>query len=204
MVMAAGAKLDLYAKHKDEYIAPREPVLLDIKPARYLSIQGKGDPGDEPFQIAMAALYNVAFTVKMARKLDGRDYAISKLEGLFWGRAGREFQEEPKASWHWRLLIRVPDWIQPRETAQAVDTLIKKGRPRDVANVELTSLNEGRCVQMLHAGPYDHEGETVRRMLNFAAGHRLAPHGKHHEIYLSDPKRIVASKLRTILRYPVA
>ena len=79
-------KLDLYDKHKDEYVTPREPVLITVKPARYLSIQGRGEPGGDAFQAATAALYNVAFTVKMARKTAGRDYAVSKLEGLWWGR----------------------------------------------------------------------------------------------------------------------
>jgi hypothetical protein len=198
-------KLDLYAQNKDEYVTPREPVLLTIKPARYLSISGRGEPGGDAFQAAAAALYNVAFAVKLARKAAGRDYTVSKLEGLWWGR-GRsgEFQREPKSSWNWQLLIRVPDWIHGREVAQAAESLIKKGKAKDVLSVELVVLNEGRSVQMLHVGAYDQEAETVRRLVEFAAAHRLTFRGKHHEIYLSDPRRVAPSKLRTILRYPVA
>jgi hypothetical protein len=198
-------KLDLYAKHKDEYVTPREPVLIAVKPARYLSMQGRGEPGGEAFQAATEALYTVAFTVKMARKTAGRDYAVSKLEGLWWGKSREgNFRQEPRTSWNWQLLIRVPDWIQARETAQCAEGLLKKGKPRDVLKVELVVLNEGRVVQMLHVGPFDQEADTIRRMAACAEAHHLAFRGKHHEIYLSDPRRIPASKLRTILRYPVA
>jgi hypothetical protein len=197
-------KLDLYAKHKDEYVTPREPVLITVKPARYLAIQGRGEPGGEIFQAATTALYTVAFTVKMARKKSGRDYAVSKLEGLWWGRSkDGHFHQEARTSWNWQLLIRVPDWIQAREVTLGVENLVKKGRPKDVLKVELVVLNEGRVVQMLHVGPFDQETDTIRRMAAFAETHHLVLRGKHHEIYLSDPRRIAASKLRTILRYPV-
>jgi hypothetical protein len=198
-------KLDLYEQHKDEYVAPRAPVLITVKPARYLSIQGRGEPGGDAFQAATAALYNVAFTVKMARKAAGRDYTVSKLEGLWWGKnKDGHFEREPRSSWNWQLLIRVPDWIQSREVAQGAEGLVKKGKARDVLKVELAVLNEGRAVQMLHVGPFDREADTIRQMASFAESQRLAFHGKHHEIYVSDPRRVTASKLRTILRRPVA
>lgn len=198
------AKLDLYAKHKEEYEAPKDPVLLTVKPARYMAIEGRGEPGGDAFQAAVAALYNVAFTVKMARKEGGRDYAVSKLEGLWWGKAksGR-FLDEPKSNWNWQLLIRVPDWIQSKELSLVAEGLVKKGKPREVMNVELASLNEGQCVQVLHCGPYDQEYRTVEEMHTFAKLQGLAFHGRHHEIYLSDPRRVPAPKLRTILRQPV-
>jgi hypothetical protein len=200
----AAAKLDLYAKHKEEYATPKDPVLLTIKPARYLAIEGRGEPGGDAFQAAVNALYNVAFTVKMARKDGGRDYVVSKLEALWWGKAKhRSFLEEPKATWLWQLVIRVPDWIQAKELAQAAEGLVKKGKSRDVMNVELASLNEGPCVQVLHTGSYDEEYRTVEEMQAFAKLQGLAFHGRHHEIYLSDPRRVPAPKLRTILRQPV-
>jgi len=201
----AAAKLDLYAKHKDEYAATGEPALVTVKSARYLGIHGKGEPGGDAFQAAVGALYNVAFTVKMARKFAGRDYAVSKLEGLWWVRQkGADFMREPKSTWQWQLLIRVPDWIQAREVGAAAEGLVKKGKSRQVQDVELVVLNEGRVVQMLHVGSYDEEPRTVRRMSSFASEHQLAFHGKHHEIYLSDPRRVSPDKLRTILRHPVA
>ena len=198
------AKLDLYAKHKEEYATPKTPALLTVTPARYMAIEGRGAPGGEQFQAAVAALYNVAFTVKMARKKTGRDYTVSKLEGLWWGPAkGGHFVDGPAAKWQWQLLIRVPDWIQLQELRLAAEGLIRKGKPRDVLNVELVSLNEGRCVQVLHVGPYDQERGTVEEMQTFARMQGLTFHGRHHEIYLSDPRRVAPAKLRTILRQPV-
>jgi hypothetical protein len=199
----AGSKLDLYALHKHEYVTPREPVLVTIKPARYLVIAGRGEPGGEAFLAAIGALYAVAFTVKMARKAAGRDYTVAKLEGLWWGKGTRDFQLEPRTAWHWQLLIRVPDWIQAREVSQCAEGLVKKGRPREVLHVELLVLNEGAVVQMLHVGPYEDETRSLERMTAFAAAQGLSMHGKHHEIYLSDPRRVDARKLRTILRLPV-
>jgi hypothetical protein len=201
--MPTSTKLDLYARHKEEYVAPKAPVLVTVKPARYLAICGKGAPGSETFQGAVGALYNVAFAVKMARKHAGRDYAVSKLEGLWWGQgSARTFVNQPTATWNWQLLIRVPDWIQKREVGQVAAGLVVKGKARDVLKVELVTLNEGRSVQMLHVGPYDREAGTIREMAEFAAAHGLKLQGKHHEIYLSDPRRIPPAKLRTILRYP--
>lgn len=202
--MPGPEKLDLYAKHKDEYVAPAAPVLVVVKPARYLACQGRGEPGGDAFQAAVAALYNVAFTVKIARKAAGRDYAVSKLEALWWGK-GKEgkFLDQPKNTWHWQLLIRVPDWIQSKEVTTAADGLVKKGKPQEVRNIELLLLDEGRSIQMLHVGPYNEEERTLNRMAAFASGQALTFHGRHHEIYLSDPRRIPAAKLRTILRHPV-
>jgi hypothetical protein len=198
------AKLDLCARHKEEYATSKTPVLLTVTPARYMAIEGRGAPGGESFQAAVAALYNVAFTVKMARKKGGRDYTVSKLEGLWWNSAkGGHFVDTPASKWRWQLLIRVPDWIQSQELRLAAEGLIKKGKPRDVLNVELASLNEGRCVQVLHVGPYDQERRTIDELQTFARLQGLAFHGRHHEIYLSDPRRVVPANLRTILRQPV-
>src|SRR5439155_1390933 len=103
-------------------------------------------------------------------------------------------------TWHWQLLIRVPDWIQSKEVTTAADALVRKGKSQDVRNVELLLLDEGHCVQMLHVGPYDEETRSLDQMTAFAAAQQLTLHGRHHEIYLSDPRRIAAAKLKTILR----
>ena len=196
-------KLDLYAKHKEEYAASSEPALITVRSARYLAIDGRGDPAGEAFAAAVAALNAVAFTLKTARKEGGRDFTVSKLEGLWWGKKRTSFLDEPRVNWHWQLLIRVPDWIQANELARAAAGLVGKGKSRSVLSVELLSLNEGQCVQILHAGPYDEESRTVAEMQKFAKLQGLAFHGRHHEIYLSDPRRVPAPKLRTILRQPV-
>ena len=197
------AKLDLYQINRADYATPRKPVLLRIAPATYLGIAGRGAPGGEAFEQAIGALYSVAFTIKMASKFAGRDYGVAKLEGLWWVDSGRSFMTEPKDQWSWQLLIRTPDFIGGRELDAAGKTLAEKGKEPLFKEVELTTLNEGQCVQMLHTGPYDREPESIRQMEAFAAGQGYRFDGSHHEIYLSDPRRVAPEKLRTILRIPV-
>ena len=197
------AKLDLYQINRADYATPRKPVLLRIAPATYLGIAGRGAPGGEAFEQAIGALYSVAFTIKMASKFAGRDYGVAKLEGLWWVDSGRSFMTEPKDQWSWRLLIRTPDFVGDRELDAAGKNLAEKGKEPLFKEVELTTLNEGQCVQMLHTGPYDREPESIRQMEAFAAGQGYRFDGSHHEIYLSDPRRVAPEKLRTILRIPV-
>jgi len=197
-------KLDLYKLNESDYIAPLKPVLVEIKPAPYLSITGHGEPGGSTFQARLGALYNIAFTIKMAKKLVGQDYSVCKLEGLWWGnKKSSSFLEEPRDRWNWKLLIRTPDFIRNRDVSEAAHNLMAKGKSADVDEVKLESLGEGRCVQILHTGPYDQETRSIDQMQRFAAESGLALHGLHHEIYLSDPRRVDATRLKTILRYPV-
>lgn len=165
-------KIDLYQLHKTEYAAPKKPVLIECQPAQYLAIKGRGEPGGEAFQAAIAALYKSAFTIKMASKFAGRDYVVCKLESLW-----SDVQK-------WTLMIRTPDFITK-------------------ADLPLIRLDEGRVVQLLHVGPYDRIGESVARMQEFAAAEKLKFRGAHHEIYLSDPRRVAPEKLRTIVRQSV-
>jgi hypothetical protein len=192
----APAKLDLYAEHRDEYVAPREPALVDIGPARYLAITGHGKPGGAEFTAAVGALYTVSFTVKMASKAAGSDYAVSKLEGLWW-------KEGSSVEWTWQLLIRVPEFITGKHVTEAVAKLLERNKDETVSQVKLQTLDEGKCVQMLHVGPYTAEQPTLAKMRAFAKQQGLAFNGRHHEIYLSDPRRVESEKLRTILRQPV-
>jgi hypothetical protein len=195
-------KLDLYKLNKQDYVAPRRPVLVDIKPAKYLAIAGRGEPGSAVFQARLGALYNVAFTIKMAKKRAGQDYAVCKLEGLWWGDNKTDFLNEPRDKWNWKLLIRAPDFIQNRDLSEAARTLVARGRSADVSDVKLEFLREGPCVQVLHIGAYDQETTTIDLMLQSAREAGLAFHGLHHEIYLSDPRRVDAARLKTILRHP--
>jgi len=197
------AKLDLYQINQADYATPRKPVLLRIAKAGYLGIAGRGAPGGEGFEQAVGALYSVAFTIKMASKFGGRDYGVCKLEGLWWVDSGHSFINEPKDQWSWRLLIRTPDFIGKRELEAARKQLAEKGKAPLFKEVEFTTLHENQCVQMLHTGPYDREPETVARMQAFAAEQGYRFDGLHHEIYLSDPRRVAPEKLRTILRIPV-
>jgi hypothetical protein len=202
--MKAQPKIDLYKLHKSEYDATRKPALVETKPATYLAITGQGAPGGERFTASVGALYGVAYTIKMTRKFAGQqDYAVGKLEGQWWSDPAEDFAKPPPAQWFWKLLIRTPEFISEKALNQAVAVLLKRGKGEDVKRVRLETLGEGLCVQMLHVGPYVKEPETVAVMKTFAEEHQLQFTGKHHEIYLSDPRRVPPERLRTILRQPV-
>ena len=202
---ASAAKLDLYKLHKAEYVTPKKPVLIDAKPARYLTIEGSGEPGGDVFQVRIGALYAAAYTIKMASKQAGRDYTVCKLEADWWtpGAQPCAFDKVPKSRWCWKFLIRTPDFIGKSELSAAVKTLLAKGKDPEVGDVRLETVGEGPCVQMLHVGPYDQEQESLAAMRAFAEAGGLSPSGPHREIYLSDPRRVASEKLRTILRQPV-
>jgi hypothetical protein len=133
----------------------------------------------------------------------GEDYAVGKLEAQWWTDGGLDFANLPRDQWRWNLLIRTPDFIRARDPRQAVAVLLKRGKGEDVKRVRLESLAEGQCVQMLHVGPYERECETIAAMQAFAGKKQLEFSGRHHEIYLSDPRRVPPERLKTILRHPV-
>ena len=202
--MKTQEKIDLYKLNKTEYAATRKPALVEIKPAAYLAISGQGAPGGERFTASIGALYGVAFTIKMTRKFAGKeDYAVCKLEGQWWSDSAPSFAMLPRDRWQWKLLIRTPEFIGEDDRSQAVAVLLKRGKGEDVKRVRLEVLAEGRCVQMLHVGPYDKEPDTIAVMNALAEQQHLRLAGKHHEIYLSDPRRVEPERLKTILRVPV-
>ena len=195
------AKLDLYKLHKTEYIASARPALVKTKPAQYLAIAGQGAPGGDRFVACIGALYGAAFTIKMTHKFAGKqDYAVCKLEAQ-WDFDGPT-AGLPKDAWKWKLLIRTPDFISSKALKGAVQTLLKRGKPPEVGEVKLETIDEGLCVQMLHVGPYEKEQESVALMNTFARAKELRLAGPHHEIYLSDPRRVPPERLKTILRQP--
>lgn len=139
-------KLDLYKRFKPEYVTPRAPVFVAVKAAKYLAITGRGAPSDAAFPRAIGALYAMAFTIKMARKFAGRDYAITKLEGLCWGqRRGRLLIDEPAATLRWKLMIRVPAFITERDRRGALALLAERRKDPLVRRVKLEVLREGAC-----------------------------------------------------------
>jgi hypothetical protein len=201
--MASVTKFDLFKEHKADYVSPKRPVLLEMPPAQYLSITGHGEAGGREFQTQVGAIYAVAFAVKMAAKAAGRDYVMSKMEGLWWGENPEEvLLGQQRSVWNWKLLIRTPDFVTEAEVTETIRKLAEKGKTAEVGQVRLEMLNEGRCVQMLHVGPYTAEAPALQAMRDFAVTQRLTLHGLHHEIYLSDPRRTAPAKLRTILRHP--
>jgi hypothetical protein len=196
-------KLDLFRAHKDEYVTPKKPQLVQTKPARYLTILGSGEPGGETFQAAVGALYGTAYTLKFSMKAAGKDYKVAPLEGLWWGGEGESGLPETPSDWKWKLIIRTPDFVQPSDLEQAVDAMLAKGKDPLARQVQLETIDEGLVVQMLHVGSYASEPQSITAMQQFAAEQGYSFHGRHHEIYLSDPNRVPPERLRTILRFPV-
>lgn len=185
-------RLDLYREHAAEYEAGREPSFVDVGPALYLALDGTGPHGAAEFQEATAVLYNAAFAIKMRRKAAGQDYAVAGLEALW--------PEGPGAG-RWRLLIRVPEFVRAEDIDRARQLLGRSGA--GAAAVRLERLEEGRCVQALHVGPYAEAPDTIRRMRAFAEAHGFRFGGAQHWIYVSDPRRVPPPRLRTLLRQPV-
>ena len=181
------------------------PQVVEVPDLRYLMIDGHGDPNTPVRADAIAALYPVAYALKFASKDLGRDHVVMPLEGLWWAADMDSFTSaRDKSRWDWTLMIMVPDWVTDGMFAAAVDRVGAKDRPARLDDLRMDTLSEGLCVQALHIGSYDDEGPLLRQMHEeFAPAHGLTMVGKHHEIYLSDPRRVDSARLRTILRQPV-
>lgn len=193
-------KVDLTRAFHALYTARADPVFVDVPEFSYLMIDGHGDPNTSPSYVAaVEALYSVAYAVKFAlKRAGGPDFAVMPLEGLWWAADMSAFSAGDKSAWDWTMMIMQPDQVTVDLVGEA---RAKKGIS---AELGLRRLAEGRAAQLLHVGPYSAEGPNIRRLHAFIAeqGCRLA--GKHHEIYLGDPRRAAPEKLRTIIRQPVA
>jgi hypothetical protein len=204
MPRRAAAKIDLLRELQEEYAPTKEPRLLRVKPARYIATVGRGAPESDPFRSAVGSLYAVAYTAKMTSKRAGRDFKVMPLQGMWWGKTpNTDFTSEPRETWNWKLLIRMPEFVAAPDIAAAKSVLAARGRGGAVDRVKLERIAEGQCVQALHVGPYASERPTVERMMQKAAEAGLAFRGLHHEIYLSDPRRVAPERLRTLLRHAV-
>lgn len=189
------------------YAAPRGRFqLVVVAPARYLALDGRGDPNSAPaYRDALATLYPVAYRLKLTSKtvLD-RDYGVMPLEALWWADEMDTFTSaRDKSRWHWRLLNLVPAWLTAVHVAAALDAVARAGHAPSIADLRLEPLDEGLVVQTLHVGPYDDEGPVLAAMHEYVASEGYALTGRHHEVYLGDPRRTAPDRLRTILRQPV-
>ena len=197
-------KIDLFKTHKADYVAAKTPVVIEVAQATYISITGIGAPGEHAFTNAIEALYAMAYTVKMTRKKNNQgDYVICKLEARYWSDNGECLSKVDKSQWHWQLMIRTPASVAIADLEQASAALISKGKSAKVKDVELIEHQFGSCIQMLHIGAYDDEPRTIKQMLTFAEQENLSVGNEHCEIYISDPRRVPAERLKKILRTPL-
>jgi hypothetical protein len=205
------AKIDLTKKHKSYFTAKAEPELVEFGKANFISITGKGDPSGKDFSKKIEALYPVAYKIKFDSKAKGRDFVVSKLEGLWWYDERKYHNQTmvsasidvPRSEWEYRLLIRQPDFISENDFELAREFVLRKKNSEFARQVEYFTMTEGKCVQMLHLGPYSAEPGTLMIMLEFIQKNKLLRNGLHHEIYLSDFRKTADEKLKTILREPV-
>lgn len=204
---APEAKVDL-KKTLASYRAPRGTFeIIDVPAQRYLMVDGHGDPNTAPeYAAALEALYPVAYKVKFASKRQlGRDYVVPPLEGLWWAANMDVFTAaRDKSQWDWTMMLLVPDWVEDELVHATIAGLAAGTPPARLADVRLATLTEGTCVQTLHIGSYDDEAAVLEQLHSeFIPAHGLRMSGIHHEVYLSDPRRVAPEKLRTILRQPV-
>ena len=200
-------KID-FKKSLDSYKAKHHQFrILDIPKRQCLMIDGHGDPNtSKEFQDAIQALYPVAYKLKFASKQQlGKDYVVMPLEGLWWAEDMATFTSaRDKSQWDFTLMIMQPDWITREMFDAAIKKVSEKGPPANLAEVRFETLDEGKCVQTLHIGSFDDEAAVLKQMHEeFIPQQGLKLAKKHHEIYLSDFRKVAPEKLRTILRQPV-
>ncbi len=199
------SKLDLRKELKRYYSAKRKPEILDVPPGKFLTYLGRGAPEGEAYQTALTALYGLSYTLKFKSKAEGRDFTVMALEGLWWWDDPTVFDLEdapPREEWNWKSMIRQPDFIT-QEKVDEVRPEVREKRGPAVDAVALETFHEGLSAQIMHVGPYSEEGPTGRILHAFIeeSGYRMR--GRHHEIYLSDPRRSKPENIKTILRQPV-
>jgi hypothetical protein len=204
-------KLDYKKEHKDLYMPKNKPVIIDVPSIHFIMMDGRGDPHQKDYQRAVEALYALSYTIKMSKMKDPPpgyfDYVVPPLEGLWWVSGGR-FDLQKRDNWLWTSMIRQPEFVTPEVFTWALEKCRCKKPDVDITKARFAAFQEGLCVQMMHVGPYAREPETVAIMRAFMAEHNLTDETgserKHHEIYLSDPRKTAAEKLKTVLRHPVA
>lgn len=201
------SKIDLKKELKGLYTASaKKPGFVEVPVMSFLMIDGKGDPNKVPeFGEAVQALYSVAYTLKfMLKKMAaGPDYTVMPLEGLWWVEDMTLFSPEDKDSWQWTVMIMQPEWVAEELYCQALKEVAAKKNPAALPKMRFQGYNEGLSAQLMHIGPYSEEGPTVEKLHDFIRtnGHELT--GKHHEIYLSDPRKAAPEKWKTIVRQPM-
>ena len=204
---------DFKKEYKEFYLPPVKPVIVTVPKANYIAVRGKGNPNDEggAYQQAIGILYTVAYTLKMSYKTDHRiegfyDYVVPPLEGFWWQEGVDGVDYSDKSTFCWISVIRLPDFITKADFDWAVKTATKK-KKIDCFSAEFLTIEEGLCVQIMHIGPYDNEPATVARMDRYLAenGYKndISAIRLHHEIYLSDARKVAPEDWKTVIRHPI-
>lgn len=204
---------DFKKEYKEFYMPKNKPSILTVPPMNYIGVRGHGDPNQEggEYKLAIGLLYGIAFTIKMSKKGNHQmkgyfDYVVPPLEGFWWqdGILGVDYAH--KEDFNWISVIRLPDFVTKADFDWAVEEAGKK-KKQDFSKVEFLNYDEGLCVQCMHIGSYDDEPATVQIMHEYmeAQGYDLdiTDQRLHHEIYLSDARKVIPEKLKTGIRHPI-
>lgn len=204
-------KLDYKKEYKDLYMPKTKPMVIDVPPISFIMVDGKGAPDGEEYQNAVQAIYALSFTIKMSKM--GKsvpqgyfEYVVPPLEGLWYGEK-EAFDFNRREDWRWISLLRQPEFVTQEVFDFVVEECRRKKPDVDGSRARLETFHEGLCVQMMHHGPYSGELATIETLHQYMADNNLknmtGSDRKHHEIYLSDPRRTAPEKMKTVLRLPV-
>lgn len=204
---------DFKKEYKEYYMPKNTPEIVNVPKANYLAVRGKGDPNEEDgaYQKAISVLYAVAYTLKMSYKTDYKikgyfEYVVPPLEGFWWQDSIDGIDYAEKSAFNWISVIRLPDFVSENDFQWAVGTATKK-KKLDCSSCEYLTIDEGLCVQIMHSGAFDDEPATVALMDSYLAENGyvndFSETRLHHEIYLSDARKVDPEKWKTVLRHPI-
>ena len=204
---------DFKKEYKEFYMAKNKPQIVDVPRANYIAVRGKGDPNEEngAYQKAISVLYAVAYTLKMSYKTDYRidgffEYVVPPLEGFWWQDNIDGVNYSDKSSFNWISVIRLPDFVTKKDFKWAAETAEKK-KKLDCSSAEFLTVDEGLCVQIMHIGAFDDEPTTVAIMDRFLEDNSyendMNDKRFHHEIYMSDARKVAPEKWKTVIRHPI-
>lgn len=204
---------DFKKEYKEFYMPKNKPSIVTVPPMNYLAVRGHGDPNAEggEYKEAIGLLYGIAFTIKMSKKgsrqIEGFfDYVVPPLEGFWWQEGIQGVDYAHKERFEWISVIRLPDFVTKADFDWAIEKASRK-KKTDFSKVEFLQVDKGLCVQCMHIGSYDEEPATVELMHQFMTeqGYELDINDtrRHHEIYLSDARKVAPEKLKTVIRHPI-
>ena len=204
---------DFKKEYKEFYMPKGKPEIVTIPKMNYIAMRGKGNPNEEDgeYKKSIELLYGIAYTIKMSKKGDHKiegyfDYVVPPLEGFWWQETVDGIDYSHKENFQWISVIRLPDFVTKADFDWAIEEATRK-KKIDFSKVEFLEIEEGLCVQCMHSGSYDDEPATVAAMDKFIADNGyendISDTRRHHEIYLSDARKVTPEKLKTVIRHPI-
>lgn len=204
---------DYKKEYKEFYMPPKKPTIVQVPPMNFIAVRGQGDPNAEngAYKASISLLYGIAYTIKMSKKGERRiegyfDYVVPPLEGFWWQEDVDGIDYSRKDDFRWISMIRLPDFVTKTDFEWAIEEASVK-KKTDFSSVEFLTCDEGLCVQCMHVGAYDDEPATIALMDEYARqqGYEtdITDTRYHHEIYLSDARKVSPEKLKTVVRHPI-